>query len=359
MKNLLKVFFNLFLVQLISNSSLIAECNFGLLIPISGEYASAGQECLAGHELAKERNASKNLPIKFIVEDSKAQGKEGVSLFKKLVEVDRVQAVQLVRAPVGLAINPISKQMQIPILGAVAIPAFIQQNPYAYQFWPSTDDESSLLAQIMIQDGIKNIYSLTREDDWLLSFEQGLIKKFKELGGSLRETEHVDPEFNDFRSIILKIKQSNADTVFVGLAPNQLAIFIKQFRSAGMQQKIYTTFMIRYEDVLKGLTKELLDKITYVETGVEKLNFTLQYKKLTNGKEPSAMGYSCYLTSEAIYQACERHQIDNSNFQTIFSEMKDIATWDEVVNFKNQKAKFEVVAREYSKGNIIKLAPAP
>ena len=55
------------LFQAFITVNLIAECRLGLLISVSGEYASGGEECLHGHKVATLRHQDKNLPIKFIL----------------------------------------------------------------------------------------------------------------------------------------------------------------------------------------------------------------------------------------------------------------------------------------------------
>ncbi len=341
-----------FLFQIINPFLLSAECRFGLLVPITGEYASGGEECIAGYNVAKSRNDPKKLPIKFILEDSKAQAKESVTLFKKLVEIDQVHAVELMRSPVGMAVNPLSKSLKIPVIGAVGHPGFVVGNPFAYQFWPSTFDESKALAKQIISDDVKSIYSLTTEDDWLLAFQDDLVKNYQGLGGKIIASQNIEPTFNDFRSLILKIKQSKANAVFMGLAPNQLAIFIKQFREAGMKQTLYSTFNVKYEDVVKALTKELLNNITFVEVDSLKPKFMEQYKIFSKDRIPSAASYSCYLTTEALYQACEQSINQKEDLLNVLSKMTAVDTLDQVIEVKDRRAKFDILTKKFVDGDV-------
>ncbi|MEX0596431.1 MAG: ABC transporter substrate-binding protein, partial [Candidatus Paceibacterota bacterium] len=255
----------------------------------------------------------------------------------------------------GMAVNPLSKKTEIPILGAVAHPDFIKQNPYAYQFWPSPNDEAGKIAKVIFQNGVKSIYSLSTEDDWLLAFQKGLEENYQQLGGKITVQQNVEPTFLDFRSLILKIKQSGAEGVFIGLAPNQLGIFIKQFREAGMTQTIYTTFMIKFEDVLNTLNQDLLDQIVFVEIDAMKPNFVREYQKIAQNRPPAGLSYSCYLTSEALYQACEKHLENKQTFSEILSKMTTVETTDQPIKFKNQKAEFDLVVNEFQQGRIVQL----
>ncbi len=340
------------LTPLLFLTNIYAECNFGLIYPLTGDFASGGQECLDGHQVAVQRHKQKKLPITFKIEDSRALGKEGITQFKKLVELDKVSAVGVVRAAVGMPINPLSKQFMVPIIGPVSHPNFTTQNPNAYQIWPSTKEETLVLAKLMITDGVKSFYSLSSEDEWYLSFQKALTQNYQELGGKLIGSEEVDANFLDFRSLISKIKQSKAETVFLGLSPSQLVIFIKQFREAGLTQKLYSTFWIKSENVVKNLTPELLDQIAFVEIDTLKPKYIAASKNLNKDRETSAMSYTCYLTTEALIQACEKQIFAKQGFPEIFSEMKSIEALDETVELSKQIAKLTVIPREYVNGNL-------
>src|SRR6266568_1649198 len=71
-----------------------AGIKLGVLLPLTGEAASFGQDCQKGIQLAlEEANLEKGKPITAFFEDSKADPKTAVAAFNKLVGVNKVTAV--------------------------------------------------------------------------------------------------------------------------------------------------------------------------------------------------------------------------------------------------------------------------
>ena len=90
----------------------------GLMLPLSGDYAVAGENYKKGVELAlDEYNAKHTGPtINLVVEDDGFDVKKGINAYKKLKEVDKIDALMMLSTPVIDAIHEDAVTTGIPIM---------------------------------------------------------------------------------------------------------------------------------------------------------------------------------------------------------------------------------------------------
>lgn len=114
----------------------------GMLLPLSGPYAAVGADNRKGVEVALEESADKG-SLEIVYADSRAEPHQAVSEFRRLTTAEGVSVVIAFRGPVGMAVNPISKTLRIPLLGGVGNKDFAAANPHAFQIWTRSDEEGA------------------------------------------------------------------------------------------------------------------------------------------------------------------------------------------------------------------------
>lgn len=90
----------------------------GILAPLSGEYAVAGENMEKGMRLALSLYQEKhpNQTISFVVEDDGWDVKKGISAYKKLVSIDHIDALMMLSTPVIDAIHEDIKKTTMPVM---------------------------------------------------------------------------------------------------------------------------------------------------------------------------------------------------------------------------------------------------
>ena len=120
----------------------------GALIPLSGDYAPVGDDNRKGIELALAESGE-NSSVSVVFGDSRTDPKTAINELRKMVRTDGVLGAFAMRSPIGMAVNPVSKSLQIPILGGVGHSDFPKQNGYAWQMWSPSDYEGGGLLSLV------------------------------------------------------------------------------------------------------------------------------------------------------------------------------------------------------------------
>ena len=85
-----------------SRTPALPEIRIGLLTQLSGPFATVGESCRQGYELARKSFAPEDKiggrTIRFIYGDTKGEAAAGLTEFKRVVEVENVIAVKSWRA---------------------------------------------------------------------------------------------------------------------------------------------------------------------------------------------------------------------------------------------------------------------
>ncbi len=101
-----------------SQSKKDVSVKLGLMAPLSGEYAVAGQNYQKGIELALEvyKTTHPDSNIEFFLEDDGFDVKKGISAFKKLTSVDHIDAMMMLSTPVIDAIHEDVKKTDLVVM---------------------------------------------------------------------------------------------------------------------------------------------------------------------------------------------------------------------------------------------------
>lgn len=338
-KRLLAIFLILILpIQIIAETKI----KIGMLIPLSGAFAELGEDLTAGANLAKMLYPDVN--VEFVYADSKADPATAIAEYRKLTEIDKVSAIYLLRSGVGLAVNPLSAKEKLPVVGGVAYDDYINQNPYAFRAWSTSREEGELMAEEILKDLSKKTALLYTSDDYMISVAKG----FK-LRASLKGHE-VSPEFEflpdntNFKSEILKIQNSGADSVFANLTLAHLGIFIKQLHASGSKLKVYSSFMVAKKDVQDVAGKDTVKGIKYVEIDSNYPKAKSTYQRESNKDNFNSLMISSYAGIALILEALKNNPaITDKN--SLYSEMLKINSLnlpDRSIPVLNREIKFPV-----------------
>lgn len=90
----------------------------GIMAPLSGDYAVAGENYQKGILLAKElyEKAHPDFKINIVTEDDAFEANKGVTAYKKITSIDNVDAIIMLSTPVIDAIYPDVVKTDIPVM---------------------------------------------------------------------------------------------------------------------------------------------------------------------------------------------------------------------------------------------------
>ena len=327
-----------------------AAIKLGALLPLSGQYAAVGVDCQHGIEIAQSEISS-SAQFEFVTADSKADATTSVSEFRKLLNVDGVIGVFAFRGPVGMAVNPLSKSAQLPLLGGVGNKDFARNNEYAFQLWPRSDVEGEYLAHEWNKRGLKKVGVLTVQDDWPVAVSMGLRERGRALGFNFVFDQDVLPAETDFRSQVVHLRNAAPDVIFINVGLNQIAPLLKQVRELGVRAEIFSNFWLGKKDVLTaaGSTSE---GVKFVEMTTSFPALTEAVKKRFNST-PSGATLSSYVATHMFAQALS--SADSKTPHSLHARLTaitEIQTPSGVFSVKNRFVQFPLSVRIVRDGRV-------
>jgi len=143
-----------------------------------------------------------------------------------------------------LAVMPKLLEYKVPMLVETSAAGKITTsgNPYVFRISPPASAEAAAFAKIVDQLNIRKVDFLVVNNDWGRGTAEDFGQMFKthdDIKVGLVET--MDPSAQDMSAQLAKIKVSNADTLIVTTAVDQLTLVLKQAATLGLKKRIITT----------------------------------------------------------------------------------------------------------------------
>ncbi|MGW1213100.1 branched-chain amino acid ABC transporter substrate-binding protein [Streptomyces sp. NPDC002499] len=337
----------------------------GVDAPLSGENSTTGLGIQYGVQVAVD-DANKNnwVPgVKFKVKalDDKAQPASGQQNATALV------GDKTVIGTVGPLNSGVAQSMQQVFASANMVeispsntnPELTQgknwqtdkKRPYKTYFRTATTDElQGSFAADYAYNGLKKKKAFVVDDKQ--TYGAGLAKifgeKFKGLGGTVVQTDHVNTGDKDFGSLVTKIKNSGADLLYYGGQYDESSLITKQLKDAGVKIPLFGgdgMFASTYiETAGKASEGDLATSVGVpVDTLPAAKQFVETYKAKGYKGDYGAYGGYSYDAASAIIKAVKA--VKDANSDKLPSDINDLRSKvvDEV-----QKSDFEGITGKVS-----------
>lgn len=228
------------------SSSGAGEFVIGCPQALSGTNALVGDATLKGAKLAvkvlHENGGINGEQIRLVVYDDQASPEEAVKIAKKLIEVDKVDAIcgSLISSNM-LAAGNYYEEAKIPTVGNGLSNTWMEQNwQYVFRACPNSGMAIPLLAQKMQDMGVKTVAIFEGVDD----ASKGPANTFREIAADygmkvLTSETCVDGE-SDFSGQVAKIMNTNPDAVLVSCPSVTQPVFSKQLRQFGYDGIVFS-----------------------------------------------------------------------------------------------------------------------
>lgn len=339
------------------------EIRLGVLTELSGQFASNGNDCRAGHSAALKAFSNNGnvgkYKIKLIYGDSKGEGKAAVSEMNKLLAQDSVIAILANRSQVVMPLNPISRARKVPLLGVAAHPDLISENEYAFRFYPSTQFEGPMLAKKMIEHGAKKVAALGLQDEYLVALQKSTTEELKKLGATVVYDETVTDNELDFNTLISRIAAKQPDYLLINFGLGQSGVVIRKIRERGLKQPIVSNFWIQKEDVIKNAGKENMEGAGSIGIAATLPKFGEALQEFAPGARSSTIYYACHVALASFLHAVKNSPVDvkdSTSALQALQNLKKVELLDETLPVKDREVQFTL---EYSTIRDGQIHPEP
>src|SRR3989338_4056541 len=222
-----------------SNSQSSEPIKLGLLLPLTGEAASWGQNALAGATLAaNEINSQGGIggrKIELVAEDDKCSA-DSVSAIQKLINVDQVTGVigPICSASGGTAL-PIAESNGVPVVIVAASAPKLTEGEYIFRVYPSDSFQGKEAANFIYNTlGKKKIAIVYVKNDWGEGIKNVFAPTFRQLGGEVIYEDGVLQTDKDFKTLITKVKESGAEALYLPVYPAGGVSALKQIKEMNL-----------------------------------------------------------------------------------------------------------------------------
>ncbi|MFH1803153.1 MAG: ABC transporter substrate-binding protein [archaeon] len=280
----------------------------GLIGIFSGEYASYGVPMKNAIELyVDDVNAHGGIDgkqIELIVEDNAGDSAVAASAINKLIHVDNVNYILSAQGS-GLAsvVAPIAQDNgRIMMITLGSAPGLAKTGDYIFRSVPSDAYQAVKMNDFLVNDlGARKVAVLYTND----AYGEGIKNKIND-NANVRvvANEMFEQNAADFRTQLLKIKESGADALVI-VAHTEYASIIKQITELDLNIPIVASETFKDEGILKdvGTSGEGV-YVTFMKESTDHFNFAEKYAARF-GEEPSAFSMYAYDGAVALVEAID------------------------------------------------------
>lgn len=315
--------------------------NVGILLPLSGNAAYYGQASQRGIEIAREEIAEKypNIDIEVYYEDSLYTPKGGIDSYNKLTGINKIDAVITAASQVSLAVLPLSTKdgiFQMAIFSSAD--KYTVANDLSFRVSTKNEIEAAKTAEFIKEKGFKRMGIIYLNNDFGAGFKESLKK---ELIKNKAETKIVVEEGvlltdADFKTQLSKIKESEADLIFMVGVASQYSIILKQAKEMGINAQ-FVSMRSAEDPVLVKTARDAAEGLIYTypfdanseDSKIKEFTNTFKEKYGETPDAYAAEGYEGFKLTALAFAKCGKDNVcikeyldDLDNYKSIFGSLR-------------------------------------
>jgi branched-chain amino acid transport system substrate-binding protein len=214
----------------------------GVSGPITGPMAQYGAQWKASFDLALEQNKAAGGPdVQYVFEDSQADPRQSVAIAQKFVNDERIFIeIGDFSSTASMAASPIYQRAKLVQFGMTnSHPDFTKGGDYMWSSSISQAEEQPNLADYAVNAlGLKKLAVLHLNTDWGTTSKNLFVKAAQEKGADVVATEAFLPGEHDFRSTLVRIRDTNPTGLILEAYYADAAVIARQVRELGLKQPI-------------------------------------------------------------------------------------------------------------------------
>ena len=310
---------------LASNLATAAEpLKVGLIVPMSGPFASTGRQVDAAVKLFLQQNGNTvaGRQVQIILKDDGGVSPDVTKrLAQELVARDKVQVLAgFGLTPLAFAAAPIATQAKIPMIVMNAATSVIpQRSPYIVRTGFTLAQVTAPIAQWAAKNKIKSVVTFVSDYGPGIDAEKVFVKDFGKAGGKIVETLRVPLRNPDYAPFLARVKDAKPDAVFVFVPSGEGAAVMKQFTDRGLAQagiKLIATGDVLDDDLMPSIGDAALGVVSShhysaVHPSPENKAYVAAFTKANPGMRPNFHGVGGYDGMQLLYAALKKTKGDS------------------------------------------------
>ena len=305
----------------------------GLILPMTGPFASTGKQISAACRLYMERNGAAigGRKVELILKDDTGLAPETTKrIAQEMVVQDKVTVLAgFGLTPLAFAAAPVATEAKVPMIvmgaGTQVIP---QRSPYIVRSGFTLPQNTAPIATWAARNKIKRVFMLVTDYAPGLDSEKTFMEKFKAQGGEIVESVRTPLRNPDYAPFLQRAKDSKADALFVFVPSGEGLAVMKQFDERGLKQqgmKMIGPGDVVDDDILESMGAPAVGVITSFHYSAahdspENKAYVAAMTKANPGMRPNFHSVGGWDGMHLIYEALKK--VPSGNGEQMVEAMK-------------------------------------
>src|SRR6266542_3171324 len=291
----------------------------GLILPLTGPFASTGRQTQAAVRLYMQRNGDTvaGRKIELIVKDDTGLAPETTKrIAQDLIVQEKVSIIAgFGLTPLALATAPVATEAKVPMIVMCAGTSIIpQRSPFIVRTGFTLPQNTAPIADWAAKNKIKKVVTIVTDYAPGLESEKVFLKRFGDAGGTIPDSIRSPLANPDFAPFLQRAKDAKPDALFVFVPSGQGTAVMKQFAERGLKDAgiaLIGPGDVVDDDILDTIGAPALGVITSFHYSAahpspENKAYVDAFMKANNGMRPNFMSVGGYDGMHLIYEALKK-----------------------------------------------------
>jgi branched-chain amino acid transport system substrate-binding protein len=309
----------------------------GLILPMSGPFASTGRQIDAAVKLFLQQNGSTvaGRQIEVILKDDGGVSPDVTKrLAQELVSRDKVEVLAgFGLTPLALATAPIATQAKVPMIVMAAATSIIpQRSPYIVRSGFTVPQITAPLADWAPKNKIKSVVTMVTDYGPGLDAEKTFVPRFTNGGGKVLDSLRTPLRNPDYAPFLARVKDLKPDALFVFVPSGEGAAVMKQFTDRGLGAagvRLICTGDVLDDDLMESIgsaSDGVVSTFHYsaAHPSAENKAYVAAFEKANKGMRPNMHSVGGYDGMKLLYLALAKTGGDSSGDKLV-EAMKGMA----------------------------------
>jgi branched-chain amino acid transport system substrate-binding protein len=291
----------------------------GLILPLTGPFASTGKQIEAACRLYMQKNGDTvaGHKIELIVKDDGGTAPETTKrIAQELVVREKVAVLAgFGLTPLALAAAPVATEAKTPMVVMAAATSIIPtKSPYIVRSGFTLPQVTAPIADWAVKNKIKTVVTLVSDYAPGIDAESAFVKRFSAAGGKIVESVRVPLRNPDYGPFIQRAKDAKPDALFVFVPSGEGSAVMKQFNDRGLKEagiQIIGTGDVVDDDLLESMGSVANGVVTSFHYSAahdspENKAYVDGFMKANGGMRPNFHSVGGYDGMHLIYEALKK-----------------------------------------------------
>jgi len=303
----------------------------GFFNHLTGDAAAYGQSMKKGTELALDAingaGGIGGVKVEVIFEDDRLNAADAQTAFLKLVQSDKVPVVMgSASSSITLSICPKAQESKVVQISSVSTaPSLKDCGKYFFSVMASDTAQGPEWVKVAEALGAKEAAVMYINNDYGIGVKDTFVQAFEAAGGKVLIAQPFELGARDFRTEVLKVKETNPKVTFIVDHVAEGSIVIKQAKELGMETQWVTDVSMVAKEVI-DLSGDASEGVMGLRAGStttpEYKAFEEAFKKKFN-EDPTIWSDFAYDTMMLVAKAIEKGGYTSDGIQKALFEVAE------------------------------------